>query len=394
MSVTILGIETSCDETSAAVVVDGRDVRANVVSSQVKLHEKYGGIVPEIASRAHIEQIEPIIREALAQAGAARGAMAPEQPGVSAQPPAPAQPAVPAQPGAPAQPAVPAQPGVPAQPAALDFADLDAIAVASGPGLVGSLLIGVTAAKTLALTCGLPLVEVDHIEAHATSAALVADPLPWPAVALVVSGGHTSLYLVDDFHEIELLGQTVDDAAGEAFDKVAAILELGYPGGPLIDRLAQTGDPKAVRFPRTWINEPHLNFSFSGLKTAVLYHVYGAGRKYGSAEHLGERGVADVAASFQAALVETLVTKTVAAARQAGVRNVVVGGGVAANSALRAGLTAACAAAGLALHLTPLQYCTDNAAMIAALGYRHFIRGERADLWFEPHAGLRRPPLR
>lgn len=341
-SCTILGIETSCDETAAAVVVDGRDVRSNLVSSQVKLHEKYGGVVPELASRAHIESIGPIVEQALSEAG-------------------------------------------------VRYDDLDAIAVTAGPGLVGSLLIGVTAARTLALTCDLPLVGVDHIEAHATSAALVSDSPPWPAVALVVSGGHTSLYLVRDFTDIKLLGQTVDDAAGEAFDKVAAILELGYPGGPVIDRVAHDGNPNAVRFPRAWINEPHSNFSFSGLKTAVLYHVYGTGKKYGSAAHLDAQALADVAASFQAALVDTLVAKTVAAARHSGVRDVVMGGGVAANSALRAGLQAACAAAGLCLHLPPMEYCTDNAAMIAALGYVRFQRGERADLSLEPHAGLLRP---
>jgi N6-L-threonylcarbamoyladenine synthase len=338
----ILGIETSCDETSAAVVVNGRDVRASLVSSQVALHAKYGGIVPEIASRAHIEQLRPIVEQTLAQAG-------------------------------------------------VTYGDLTAIAVTVGPGLVGSLLIGVSAAKTLALCNGLPLIAVDHVEAHATSAALTAETPPWPAVALVVSGGHTSLYLVRDFRDIELLGQTVDDAAGEAFDKVAAVLELGYPGGPVIDELAARGNPKAVRFPRTWIHKPHFNFSFSGLKTAVLYYVYGAGKKYGSAQHLSESELADVAASFQSALVQTLVTKTVAAARYTGVSNVVVGGGVAANSALRAELQTACDQAGLRLFLTPLEYCTDNAAMIAALAYQRWQGDEAADLWLEPRAGLLRP---
>jgi N6-L-threonylcarbamoyladenine synthase len=344
-SCAILAIETSCDETSAALVVDGNDVRASLVSSQVKLHEKYGGIVPEIASRAHIERIGPIIEETLATAGAG-------------------------------------------------YDDIDAVAVTAGPGLVGSLLIGVTAAKTLALTRGLPLIAVDHIEAHATSAALVTDEPPWPAVALVVSGGHTSLYLVRDFIDIELLGQTVDDAAGEAFDKVAAILELGYPGGPLIDKLAKQGNPRAIRFPRTWIKEPHHNFSFSGLKTAVLYHVHGTGKKYGTLNHLGGQQIADIAASFQAALVDTLVAKTVVAARVAQVKTVVIGGGVAANSALRDQLQSACDDAGLQLHLTPMKYCTDNAAMIGALAWQHLLRRQTSDLWLEPRAGLLRPPKR
>ena len=342
---TILGIESSCDETSAAVVVNGRDVRASLVSSQVDVHAKYGGIVPELASRAHVEHIRPIIEGTLEAAGVAYG-------------------------------------------------DLDALAVTVGPGLVGSLLIGVTAAKTLSLAQDLPLVPIDHIEAHVTSAALTTETPPWPAVALVVSGGHTSLYLVRDYLDVELLGQTVDDAAGEAFDKVAAILELGYPGGPVIDVLAREGDPAAIRFPRPWINEPHFDFSFSGLKTAVLYHVYGGGRKYGSVAHLSRKQLADVAASFQAALVETLVRKTVAAARAVAVDNVVVGGGVAANSALRGGLQEACAAAGLRLHLTPMEYCTDNAAMVAALGYHRFRAGHTADLWLEPRAGLIRPKKR
>lgn len=343
--VTVLGVETSCDETAAAVVVDGRDVRSNLVSSQVDLHARYGGVVPEIAARAHIEKLVPLIEEALARAG-------------------------------------------------VGYGDLHAVAVTAGPGLVGSLLIGVTAARTLAWTLGVPLVAVDHLEAHATSAALTIGTSPWPAVALVVSGGHTSLFLVRDYCDLELLGQTVDDAAGEAFDKVAAILELGYPGGPVIDRVARGGNPQAVRFPRTWIDAEHLDFSFSGLKTAVLYHVYGAGQKYGSVAHLSASQIADISASFQAALVDTLVAKTIAAARQTAVRTVVVGGGVAANSALRAALADACAAAGLTLHLTPMQYCTDNAAMVAALGYRRLLRGEIADLRLEPRAGLLRPALR
>lgn len=341
----ILGIETSCDETSAAIVVGGSQVLSNVVSSQVELHARYGGIVPEIASRAQLEAIRPIIEQALAQAKVA-------------------------------------------------YADLDAVAVTAGPGLVGSLLVGLTAAKTIVLVHDLPLLAVDHIEAHATSAALGLPEPPWPAVALVVSGGHTSLYLVRDFLDLELLGQTVDDAAGEAFDKVAAILELGYPGGPIIDRIAKEGDPRAVRFPRPRLRARRLDFSFSGLKTAVLYHVYGPGQKYGDISHLSRQQVADIAASFQAALVEVLVSRTLAAAEQTGVRNVVVGGGVAANSALRAALDQACQKADLRLYLTPLEYCTDNAAMVAALGYYLLQAGRQADLWLEPRAGLLRPPLR
>ncbi len=337
----ILGIETSCDETSAAVLRGPRDVRSNIVSSQVPLHARYGGVVPEIAARAHIECIRSIIEQALSAAETRYG-------------------------------------------------DLDAIAVTDGPGLVGSLLIGLSAAKTLALSLGIPLVPVDHIQAHATSAALIcADP--WPAVALVVSGGHSSVYAVHDWHSIELLGQTVDDAAGEAFDKVAAILELGFPGGPAIDRLARDGDPRAIRFPRALLNEPRFDFSFSGLKTAVLYHVHGAGRKYGSVAHLSPKQLADVAASFQAALIEPLVSKTLAAAQRLRIGHVVVGGGVAANSALRAELCRACEAAGLRLTLTPGPYCTDNAAMIAALGYQRLRAGRTGGLDLEARSGLLRP---
>lgn len=338
----ILGIETSCDETSAAVVVDGRDVRSNIVSSQEDLHAKYAGVVPEIASRAHVERIDAVIEAALREAD------------VSLQ-------------------------------------DIDAIAIADGPGLVGSLLIGVTAAKTLAWTLDVPIVAVDHIAAHATSAALATDEPLWPAVALVVSGGHTSLYHVRDFRAIELIGQTVDDAAGEAFDKVAAILELGFPGGPAVDRLAQGGNPRAHRFPRTWIKEDHANFSFSGLKTAVLYAVHGVGNKYGDLSKFSQQQFADVAASFQAALVETLAAKTIAAAQRLGVATVVVGGGVAANSALRRELEGRCAKNGLRLVLTPTVYCTDNAAMIAALGYHHFTAGDFAKFDLEPRSGLMRP---
>jgi len=329
--VTVLGIETSCDETAAAVVVDGRTVLSNVVASQTDLHAKYGGVVPEIASRAHIEWLDGVIREALEQARCTRR-------------------------------------------------DVDAVAVVHTPGLVGCLLVGVTGAKTLAWAWDKPIVAVDHIEAHACSAAMTLDDPPWPAVALVVSGGHTSLLLVQDFDDCRLLGCTTDDAAGEAFDKVASILHLGYPGGPAIDKAARSGNPRAVDFPRTMLQKDSLDFSFSGIKTAVLYHVHGPGRTSGGFEKLGEQDIADIAGSFQSAVVDVLVAKTMRAVEQTGVRTVVVGGGVAANSLLRQQLQEACQAAGATLHLTPLRYCTDNGAMVASLGYHRFIRGHRAGL--------------
>lgn len=327
---TLLGIETSCDETSAAIVVEGREVRSNLTATQFDLHARYGGVVPEIASRAHIERLDPIIQEAMEQAG-----VGPTQ--------------------------------------------IDGIAVTARPGLIGSLLVGVTAAKVLAWAWDKPLVDVDHIQAHATSAAIEGPPSPWPAVALVVSGGHTTLFRVADFDDLQPLGTTVDDAAGEAFDKVAAILNLGYPGGPVVDALARQGDPSRIAFPRTMLGPDSLDFSFSGLKTAVLYHVHGPGRTRGGLERLSPQDVRDVCASFSVAVVDVLVAKTLQAVRRCGVRVVVVGGGVAANSMLRERLSAACAAAGVDLHLTPMKYCTDNAAMIAALGYHRLLRGHRAD---------------
>lgn len=317
---TILGIETSCDETSAAVVTGPHQVRSNVVATQFDVHAKYGGIVPELASRAHIENIDGVVQEALSQAGIGRD-------------------------------------------------DLDAIAVTNRPGLVGCLLIGVTTAKTLAMAWGKPLIAVNHMHAHACSAAIDLPPEVdgFPTVALVVSGGHTSLYMVRDPLTIERLGATIDDAAGEAFDKVAAILELGFPGGPIIDRTAADGDPRACSFPRTMLDRDSLDFSFSGLKTAVLYHVHGPGKTTGGLERLSRRGVADICASFQAAVVDVLTAKTIRAVERTGVKTVMVGGGVAANGELRKSLRAACEANGVKLHLTPMRYCTDNGAMIAAL---------------------------
>lgn len=337
---TILGIETSCDETSAAVVTGGRDVRSNVVATQFDVHAKYGGVVPELASRAHIENLDGVLQEALAAAGAGRN-------------------------------------------------DIDAIAVTNRPGLMGSLLIGVTAAKTLALAWNKPLVAVNHIHAHACSAAIDVppdQPAPWPAVALVVSGGHTSLFLVRDPLSIELLGRTIDDAAGEAFDKVASILNLGFPGGPVVDRVARHGNPAACDFPRSMLDRDTLDFSFSGIKTAVLYRVHGPCRKTGPLDHLSPQDVSDIAASFQAAVVDVLVGKTMQAVRRTGVRSVVIGGGVAANRALRERLAAECEREGVTFYLTPMKYCTDNGAMIAAMGSYLLAAGQTAPLSLEPKA--------
>lgn len=337
---TVLGIETSCDETAAAIVIDGRDVRSNVVASQIDLHAKYGGVVPEIASRAHIERLDSIIEEAMSIAGMSRH-------------------------------------------------DMDAVAVTNRPGLVGALIIGVTAAKMLAWAWGKPLVGVDHIRAHAYSAAIAMDKPPWPAVALVVSGGHTSLFLVRSPMEIERLGATIDDAAGEAFDKVGTVLGLGYPGGPLVEKLARGGDPHAVDFPRTMLGHDSLDFSFSGIKTAVLYHIHGPGKTSGGLEKLSPQELSGIAASFQQAVVDVLVRKTMLAAEQTGVNTVTLGGGVAANKCLRTQLESACAERGLAFHAAQWAYCTDNAAMIAALGYHQLQAGQVAPLDLDAYASAK-----
>jgi len=337
---TLLGIETSCDETAAAIVTGTRDVRSNLVATQFDVHAKYGGVVPELASRAHIANIDACIQEAMRQAG-------------------------------------------------VTHEDIDGIAVTARPGLVGCLLIGVTAAKTLALAWNKPLIAVNHIHAHAISAALGferAEPDPWPAIGLVVSGGHTSLLLVRDPLSIELIGSTIDDAAGEAFDKVASILELGFPGGPIIDRVARAGNASACRFPRTMLAKDSLDFSFSGIKTAVLYHVHGPGKTTGGLAKLTQQDLANIAASFQAAVVDVLVAKTMAAVEQTGVTTVLVGGGVAANNTLRERLTDTCQQRDLTLHLAPMKYCTDNGAMVAALGAYRFNAGLRDLLSLEPKA--------
>ena len=331
----ILGIESSCDETSCALVADGRQVHSNVVASQIELHARYGGVVPEIASRAHLEAVNTVIAQALEQAGKPRE-------------------------------------------------EITAIAIANQPGLIGSLLIGLMAAKTLAWAWGKPLIAVNHIHAHAYSPALDAEPIDYPAVALVASGGHTSLYRCGSPTDVELIGATIDDAAGEAFDKVAAILKLGFPGGPAVDRVARNGDPKAVELPRTLLKGQSLDFSFSGIKTAVLYHVNGvpgavrsvaapAGGGKG-AENLSPQEVADIAASFQSAVVDVLCLKLRRAVKATSARTIVIGGGVAANSALRAGVIKLGAKLNVAVRMPHLKYCGDNAAMIAGLAY-HLLRG-------------------
>jgi len=334
----ILGIETSCDETCAAVVEDGRRVRASVVASQVALHRKYGGVVPEIASRAHLEALVPVVDEAMKEAG-------------------------------------------------IDADAVDAVAVVHRPGLIGSLLLGLTAAKTLAWLHGRPLVGVDHVESHIYAASLERPAPVFPCVALIVSGGHTSLYRCDGPREQTRLGATTDDAAGEAFDKVASLLGLPYPGGPSIDAAAAHGSPKAVPFSRPWLGRDSFDFSFSGVKTAVLYHVrgQGAGAKR-RRTHLSDPEVADVAASFQECVVDVLVGKTVRAADACGLDRIVVGGGVAANRRLRERMRRAAEEAGLDLVLPEMRFCTDNAAMVAGLAYHHVRAGQGDDLDLEARA--------
>lgn len=305
----VLGIETSCDETAAAVVAGGHFVRSSVVSSQVDVHARFGGVVPEIASRAHVDLLTPVIAEALVEGGA-------------------------------------------------DGPELAAVAATTGPGLVGALLVGVSTAKALALVWDVPFVAVNHLEAH-LYAALVEDPtIELPVVVLLVSGGHTMLIAMEGHGRYRLLGSTIDDAAGEAFDKVGRYLGLGYPGGPAVDRIAMDGDPSAIAFPRA-LRDDSFDFSFSGLKTAVVNHV----RKHPDA------ATADVAASFQEAVVDVLVAKARRAAQQTGAKGLVLGGGVAANSVLRERFLSACIEDGLPGFLPSRAMCTDNAAMVAAAGW-------------------------
>lgn len=321
----IMAVETSCDETAVAILADGKELLVNLVSSQIKVHQQYGGVVPEIASRKHLEQVNALISLALKEAK-------------------------------------------------LSFSQLSALAVTYGPGLVGALLVGVSTVKALAYSLRLPLVGVNHIEGHIYANWLMHDRIEFPLVGLIVSGGHTALIEMKDHGEYILLGQTQDDAAGEAYDKVARAMGLAYPGGPLLDALARQGDPGAVKLPRAWLGGEHkYDFSFSGLKTAVLNYLNRAALK-------GEKvNNADLAASFQASVVEVLVEKTVQAAQEKGLKSVLLAGGVSANSALREEMQKRCQEEGLKLFYPPLEFCTDNAAMIASAAHYRYLKGERAD---------------
>lgn len=334
----ILGIDTSCDDTSASVVADGEHILSNIVSSQSDIHRKYGGIVPELASRRHIEMIVPVVDEALNAAG-------------------------------------------------VSLSDINAIAVCHGPGLIGSLLVGCGFAKAVGYSKNIPIVAVNHLEGHMYSVFLEKRKPEFPLLSLIVSGGHTSIYIVNGFRQYMELGRTRDDAAGEAFDKVSKLLGLGYPGGPVIDRLARDGNPKAFDFPRAYVSES-FDFSFSGLKTSVrntvvsleLNPLFTKGREGGI--------VKNIAASFQSAVVDVLVRKMEWAIVKKGIRRIVLSGGVSANSGLRRRMEEMADKREVELYLPSVSLCTDNAAMIAAAGYHHFIAGNIAGMDLNPKAYL------
>jgi N6-L-threonylcarbamoyladenine synthase len=333
----ILGIDTSCDDTSASVVEDGRKILSNIVSSQSDIHSRYGGIVPELASRRHIEMIMPVVDEAIKLAG-------------------------------------------------ISFQDLSAVAVCKGPGLIGSLLIGCSFAKAVCYSQNIPLVAVNHLEGHLLSVFLESPSPEFPFLSLIVSGGHTSLHIAEDYGRYIELGRTRDDAAGEAYDKVSKLLGLGYPGGPVIDRLAQKGDPKAIDFPRAYLPES-FDFSFSGLKTAVLQFL----RK----ENLLDTPMPpepellqNIAASFQAAVVDVLVRKTEWAVKKKWIKQITLSGGVSANSGLRKKMLETGREQGFEVFVPPVSLCTDNAAMIAAAAHHRFIKKDFAGLDLNPGAYL------
>ena len=312
----VLGIESSCDDTAAAVLDNDR-ILSSVINCQDSIHAKFGGVVPELAARKHLQSIHPVVEKALADANA-------------------------------------------------QLSDINLIAATQGPGLIGSLLVGFSYAKALAHVRGIPLVGVDHMAGHILSVFLGDEKPAFPYIALIVSGGTSSIFLAEEYHRFRLLGRTRDDAAGEAFDKVAKLLQLPYPGGPHISVMAATGDPQAIRFPRAWLEESSFDFSFSGLKTAVLNHFNQQKQKH------SELQMADICASFQEAVIDVLVEKTIMAAQTHDVYSVVVGGGVSANSRLREAFTVRCRQEGMAFHAPNLQHCTDNAAMIAFAGYHKY----------------------
>ena len=329
----VLGIETSCDETGASVVKDGNEVMSDTVASSLEFHKRYGGVVPEIATRYHLEVIDYVVKDSLRSAG-------------------------------------------------ITLKDIDLVAVTQGPGLVGALLVGISFAKSLSYSLGIPVVGVNHLWAHIYSGFIGRPNVKFPIMGLVVSGGHTSLVLCEDIGKFRLLGQTRDDAIGEAFDKVAKILGLGYPGGPAIENAARRGDPEAVRFTPPYLGEDSYDFSFSGMKTAVLYHV--KGRKLTAAM------TADIAASFQKAAIGAIVEKAISACASKGIGRLVVGGGVSANMLLRKELAAAGVNNGVQVIFPPMRFSIDNGAMIASTGYLLYKKGKKSGLTLtaEPNLGI------
>ncbi len=322
MSTTILSIESSCDETAAAVVVDGKEVKSNIIYSQIELHKLYGGVVPEIASRKHVEKINQVIEAAVEEAK-------------------------------------------------VTWDEIDAIAVTYGPGLVGALLVGVSAAKAIAYAKNKPLVGVHHIEGHIAANYIEHEDLKPPFMCMVASGGHSHLVYVKDYNDFEIVGRTRDDAAGEAFDKVARAIGLGYPGGPKIDKLSKEGNPKAIDFPRAYMEDAPYDFSFSGLKSAVLNYLNGCEMKK------IEINKADVAASFQQAVIDVITDNSVRAAKDYQCKKLALAGGVASNTTLRENMKQACEKAGVEFYYPSPIYCTDNAAMIGVMGYYEYINGTR-----------------
>jgi len=329
----ILAIETSCDETAASVVFNGHKIASNIIHSQIEIHRDFGGVVPEVASRNHVVKIDDVVNEAMKAAD-------------------------------------------------ICFGELDAIAATNGPGLVGALLVGVSFGKALAYARNIPLIGVHHIEGHICSNYLENPDFAPPFICLVVSGGHSHLVHVRNYGDYEVLGRTRDDAAGEAFDKVARALGLPYPGGVEIDRLAKTGNPAAINFPRSWLEADSLDFSFSGLKSAVLNHL-------NSAKMTGDPvNCADIAASFQAALVDVLAAKSIAACKRTGLKKLAVAGGVAANGSLRQKLSELCSKNDISLNIPPPVFCTDNAAMIAACAYFKYRLGDFAGLGLNAYPSM------